>query len=56
MVVVVVGGGCALTKREAGVGGWAKTSSRAAMARLQVRRVKWQWEMVRRGGTVVPTR
>jgi hypothetical protein len=53
MVVVVVGG-CALAKRE--VGGWAKTSSQAAVAQLRARRVKRRWEMVHRGGTVVPTR
>jgi hypothetical protein len=32
----VVVGDCALAKREAGVGGWAKTHNRAAVARLRV--------------------
>jgi hypothetical protein len=52
---MVVGGGCVPMKREAGVGGWAKTSNRAAVARLRARRVKWRRGMVRMGGTVVST-
>ena len=50
---MVVVGGCALVKCEAGVGGWAKTRNRAAVARLQARCVERRWGMVRRGGTVV---
>jgi hypothetical protein len=32
--VMAVVGGCALAKRGAGVGGWAKTRNQAAVARL----------------------
>jgi hypothetical protein len=53
---VVVVGGFALAKHEVRVGGWAKTHSRAAVAWLRVRCVKWRQEMVHRGGMVVPTR
>ena len=44
-----------LAKREVGVGGWAKTSNRAAVAQLRARCLKRRWGMVRRGGTVVST-
>jgi len=48
--------GCALAKREAGRGFWAKTRNRAVVARFRARRVKRRWGMVRRGGVVVRTR
>jgi hypothetical protein len=50
------GGGLCAREMRGGVGGWAKTHSQAAVARLRLRRVKRWREMVRRGGMVVPTR
>jgi hypothetical protein len=52
---MVVVGGCALVKHGAGVGGWAKTRNRAAVARLRARHVKRWRGTVRMGGTVVCT-
>jgi hypothetical protein len=45
--------GCALVKREAGRGFWAKTRKRAVVARFRAHCVKRQWGMVRRGVVVV---
>jgi hypothetical protein len=46
--VMVVVGGCVLMKREAGVGGWAKTRNQAAMAWLRTGKGLQEVE----GGTV----
>jgi hypothetical protein len=53
--VMVVVGDRALANRKAGVGGWAKTRNRAAVARLRARHVKRWRGTVRMGGTVVRT-
>jgi hypothetical protein len=45
---MVVVGDCALAKHEAGVGGWAKTHNRAAVARLRAHRARRWRGIVRR--------